>query len=211
MTRLGSSSRPARETMRLPRSRPPRARAHIPPSQAPTDRPCRVRAPDAREAGFVALLGGVDAPTKSLPQHIAASAERIGRGKFRIDLAGGLREPDRFKVQFPGEFVEAGKRAKVIVVGVKTVGRLALDTLGFRPAPAAGRWPRSRPPSPGPEVRRCRRASLSNVRPQMCPGRRVEQLRGNPHVVAGLAHAAFEHIAHAELASDLLDVDGLPL
>ena len=45
----------------------------------------------------------------------------------------------------------------------------------------------------------------------MRAGRGLDQLAGDAHPVAGLAHAAFEHVAHAELAADLLDVDGLAL
>ena len=35
----------------------------------------------------------------------------------------------------------------------------------------------------------------------------VDELPGDAHAIAGLAHAAFEHVAHAELAADLLHVD----
>src|SRR5438552_7186611 len=39
----------------------------------------------------------------------------------------------------------------------------------------------------------------------------IDQLRGDAHPVAALAHAAFEHIAHAEFAADLLHIDRLAL
>jgi hypothetical protein len=39
----------------------------------------------------------------------------------------------------------------------------------------------------------------------------TDQLRGDPHTTAGLAHRAFEDIAHAELAPDLLHIDRLAL
>ena len=41
--------------------------------------------------------------------------------------------------------------------------------------------------------------------------RRVDQLRGDPQATAGLAHRAFEDIAHAELAADLFHIDHLAL
>ena len=41
----------------------------------------------------------------------------------------------------------------------------------------------------------------------MCSGCGVDELPGDAHAVRRLAHAAFEHIAHAELAADLLHVD----
>src|SRR6185437_16334545 len=45
----------------------------------------------------------------------------------------------------------------------------------------------------------------------MRAGLRFDELSGDADAVARLAHAAFEHIAYAELAPDALDVDGLAL
>ena len=42
-------------------------------------------------------------------------------------------------------------------------------------------------------------------------GRRVDELAGDANPISGLAHAAFEHVADAELATDLLHVDGATL
>jgi hypothetical protein len=39
--------------------------------------------------------------------------------------------------------------------------------------------------------------------------RRVDQLAGDAHAVAGLAHAAFEHVTHPQLARYLLHVSRL--
>ena len=47
--------------------------------------------------------------------------------------------------------------------------------------------------------------------PEMAAGGDVVELRGDAHAVAALAHAAFEHVADAELVGDLLHVDGLAL
>ena len=44
----------------------------------------------------------------------------------------------------------------------------------------------------------------------MGTGRGVYQLTGDAHPVAGLAHAAFEHVAHAQFARHLLHVDRTP-
>ena len=40
---------------------------------------------------------------------------------------------------------------------------------------------------------------------------RIDQLRRDTDAVSHLAHAALEHVAHAELAPDLAYVDGLAL
>ena len=47
--------------------------------------------------------------------------------------------------------------------------------------------------------------------PVMAAGRRIDELRGDAQPVAGPAHAAFEHVAHAERARDFLHVDGAVL
>ena len=49
------------------------------------------------------------------------------------------------------------------------------------------------------------------VGPKMAAGRAVDQLSGDAHTVAGLAHAALEQELHAQLARRLLHVTALPL
>jgi hypothetical protein len=41
--------------------------------------------------------------------------------------------------------------------------------------------------------------------------RRVDQLAGDPHPVAGLSDRAFEHVTHAELPRRLVHIDRLAL
>ena len=43
--------------------------------------------------------------------------------------------------------------------------------------------------------------------PQMAAGGDIVELRGNAHLVAAPAHAAFDDVAHAEIMRDLVDVD----
>src|SRR6202040_1950191 len=45
--------------------------------------------------------------------------------------------------------------------------------------------------------------------PEMRAGQGIDQLPGDAHLRSRLAHRAFEDIAHAELAADLLYVDRL--
>ena len=47
--------------------------------------------------------------------------------------------------------------------------------------------------------------------PDMVVGIGVDQLHGDPHPVARLAHAAFDHVLDAELRRDVLDLDRLAL
>ena len=44
----------------------------------------------------------------------------------------------------------------------------------------------------------------------MRAGFRIDQLDIDPRLVPGPPHAAFEHVAHAELAADLPGIDRLP-
>ena len=53
--------------------------------------------------------------------------------------------------------------------------------------------------------------AVEAIGPEMRAGHGIDQLAGDPHPAAGLAHAALEHVAHAELAADLLHVDGAAL
>ncbi len=45
----------------------------------------------------------------------------------------------------------------------------------------------------------------------MVAGRAIDELRSDANAVAGFADAAFEDVAHAELAGDLLYIDGAAL
>src|SRR3984893_3126906 len=49
------------------------------------------------------------------------------------------------------------------------------------------------------------------VGPEVGAGRGVDELRGNPHPVAGAADRAFEHRAHPKIAADGANVDQAPL
>jgi hypothetical protein len=45
----------------------------------------------------------------------------------------------------------------------------------------------------------------------MRPRGGIDQLRGNANAVPDQPHAALQHVAHAELAPDLTDIDSLAL
>ena len=45
----------------------------------------------------------------------------------------------------------------------------------------------------------------------MHAGPGLDKLCGNAHAVAGLAHRAFEHVAHTQFAADLLHIDAAAL
>ena len=47
--------------------------------------------------------------------------------------------------------------------------------------------------------------------PEMAAGGGVNQLRDNPHLIASLLHAAFQHVAHAQFFPDVRTFVALPL
>ena len=50
--------------------------------------------------------------------------------------------------------------------------------------------------------------TIVSLGPDVIPGLRVDELRRDPDAAAAAAHAAFDHVAHAEFARHLLDVHG---
>jgi hypothetical protein len=53
--------------------------------------------------------------------------------------------------------------------------------------------------------------AVEAIGPDVAAARGVDELHVDAHLHAGAAHAAFEHVAHAELPAHLLDVDALLL
>ena len=47
--------------------------------------------------------------------------------------------------------------------------------------------------------------------PDMAARLAIDQLRGNPHLLTGLAHAALYHVAHTEITTDILGDELLAL
>src|SRR5882672_5315634 len=101
--------------------------------------------------------------------------------------------------------------AQKIVVGIKACGWLAFGTLDFGSLQS---WRYCAHDVRGHAVLQFEhilQPTIEVVRPKMCSGRSVDELAGDPHPVRRLAHAAFEHVAHSQLVSHLLQVDGSAL
>src|SRR5205085_9042378 len=49
--------------------------------------------------------------------------------------------------------------------------------------------------------------AVVTLRPDVVAVARIDQLRRDAHTIPGLAHAAFENVAYAELTSDLTHID----
>ena len=137
--------------------------------------------------------------------HQAAIA--VGRREIRIELDRLVEQRQPFADGLPGALIQVRPAAQIVVVGVEALGRLALGALDLRPL----------------ELRRDRaddarghlilqledivERAFEAVRPEMRRGRSVDELPGDAHPVRRLAHAAFQHVAHAQFAADLPHVD----
>ena len=103
------------------------------------------------------------------------------------------------------------RRAQHQIVGVEAFGTLALGPFDFGLAQA--RFDRS-DRTGGDFVLQGKNVvhrPIVTLGPEMGAIIRFDQLRRDPHPARGFAHAAFEHVTHAEFAADLLDVDRLAL
>ena len=132
----------------------------------------------------------------------------MGSGIIRLERRGLAKQRQRLIRLAWHKDAKMRKRAQIEIVGVETVRPLALGALDLGVQQA--RLDRA-DDAQGDLVLQfedvVERAIIA-LGPDMRAARRRDQLRGDPHAVAGLAQAAFEDIAHAELAADLLQVDG---
>ena len=114
-------------------------------------------------------------------------------------------------VAFAGEGIKRRQGPQIRIVGVEAVGRLAPRALHLRLLQA---WNEGADHAcgqlvlQGEDVAQLAVVTLRpNVRTRFC----LNELAGNANTVARLAHTAFQHVAHAEFATDLFDVDRAPL
>ena len=102
--------------------------------------------------------------------------------------------------------MEGRHAAQKVVVGIEAFGRLALGPfdLGLLELRRDGADHARR--HLVLQIEDVRQVAIEAVRPEMRAGRGIDELAGDAHPAARLAHAAFEHVADAELAPDLLHV-----
>ena len=94
-------------------------------------------------------------------------------------------------------------RHQIEVVGLDVVGPALLDRLLLLGQQLELQRARRSPWRSRPGWRRCRRGRGRSARPRLVAGGAVDQLGGDAHPAAGLAHAAFQDVADAQLAGDL--------
>ena len=105
-----------------------------------------------------------------------------------------------------GELMKGGHAAQKIIVGVEALGRLALGPFDLGLLQLGRDGAHHARGHLILQIEDVRQLAVETVRPEMRARRSIDELPGDAHPVARLAHAAFEHVAHAELAPDLLHV-----
>src|SRR5215831_6459601 len=102
--------------------------------------------------------------------------------------------------------MHGGDPAEIVIIGIETFGRLALGSfdLGLlqlgcdRAYDAAGHLIL--------EIEDILNPAIEAIDPDMRTPRGIDKLPSDPHPASRPAHAAFQHIAHAELTTHLLYV-----
>ena len=116
-------------------------------------------------------------------------------------------EPQRFVDPGPAPLIEVGDAPHVAQVGIRALGRPALGPLDLGAPHLRLDRADNLLRHPILEIEQVFDLALEAIRPDMRHRRGIDELRGDANARAHPANAAFEHIAHAELAADLLHVD----
>ena len=143
------------------------------------------------------------APTFPDEPHLAHRRQRQGRAAIAIDGHRLLQQVERAEKMLSRYRIVGRERAQIEIVGGEVVGRPRGRTADF--GGVQGRLDNA-----GDTDRHfvlelehiCQR-TVEAIRPEMGGGLGLDQLRGDAHPVAALAHRAFEDIADPELASEL--------
>jgi hypothetical protein len=104
-----------------------------------------------------------------------------------------------------------GQGAQIEVIGIEAVGPLAPRAFDLGVTERRLDHPRNADGDVILQFEHIFELTVEAVGPEMRPAQRVDQLRRDAHPVSALSHRAFEHVADAELAADLLHIDGLAL
>ena len=98
--------------------------------------------------------------------------------------------------------------AKIVVVGIKAAGGLPLRAFNL----GLFQFRRDGSDDLGRhhilQFENILQLAFNAVRPKCSTGFRVDQLAADPQAIAGLAHAAFQHITNPKFAAHLLHIDG---
>src|SRR5262245_31928694 len=156
-----------------------------------------------RSAGVVEAGAIVDLVTQG--------HRRVRRCVVGIELERLFEIPDRDGDALGHRRVRMGQRAEIEVVRAQIVRPLPASALDLGAANARLDDPDDGLRDPVLELEDVFQYAVISVGPEMGTGVRLDELFGDAQAIAALAHAPLEHVANAELAPDLLDVDDLAL
>src|SRR5690606_20870237 len=161
----------------------------------------------AREAralgGFPSVVRrpAVDPAPKQAPRSHSVGGRVIG-----VELDGLVKGRERPIDVVARRNVEARHSAQEIVVGVEVLRRLSLRALDLRALELLDDRADDALGDPILQLEHVAESALITLGPKMPARLRVDELARDADAVGSFADAAFEQIAHAELATDLLHV-----
>src|SRR5882724_8054741 len=157
---------------------------------------------------FGTLLHMIGHPATRLAQHIAPRCHAVGTGQARVHLDRLAKELERLAVRILGPPTSFRQPSQVIVVRIQIFGWFAPGPPDLLPLQFWGDCTNDAGSHMVLKIEHILERTLKTVRPEMCSGFGIDKLTGDTNPVSGLAHAAFQHVAHPELAADLLHIDG---
>src|SRR5262249_23245429 len=135
-----------------------------------------------------------------------------GCGRIRwIELQRSLQQGNGLAHALFSVFVKLRERAKVHIVSIEALGRLAGCSLDFGLAELRLDRADNATGDPILQLENVVERAVEAVGPDGRGGGRIGQLTGDAHAVAGSAYATFEHVAYAEFPRYLLHIDRLAL
>src|SRR5262249_36925287 len=138
---------------------------------------------------------------------IAPRGHAIRRSEIGVEFDRAIEQPQRLAEALLGPTIKALHPTQVIVIGVEALGGLALGAFDL------GRFllrPDAAYHVGGHAVLQLEdvfEAAVETLRPQMRARGGVDELAGDAQTVRRFAHATLEHVAHPQLAADLLHID----
>ena len=169
------------------------------------------RRPPSQPRGIGDLLRAIDRPAVDLANDVAECRHAMGRSKIRVELDGLGEQLQRFGGGLAGHLMRAGHPAQKVVISVQTFGGLALRSFDLGPLQLGRDRPDNARGDLILQIEDVLAIAIEMICPQMRAGRSIDQLRRDPHAVPGLANAAFNDVAHAQLATHLLHIHRPPL
>src|SRR5262249_1742892 len=134
-----------------------------------------------------------------VPDIVTEREGRVRGGVVGIELEGPLEIRDREGDVIGHRGVRVGEGAEIEVVGAEILGALPPGALDLGAANARLDDPDDRRGDLVLEVEDVFHDAVVSVGPDMLAGLRIDELTGDAHAIAALAHAAFEDVADAEL------------